>query len=237
MNVRITPSGIIIVKVIVLLFMFGFSYLSGVSQSFDRVNIEKIPQRKVRKYIVSRAIDKMYDFSSIHASWKKNLDESDFKFMEKSFYLNYELPDVWECYRHSNPFKMWNGQSVRFGVLISKYSNSVIYANSSYYPEIDTGQVYFLNIRVMKGLFNIPVAFEIITIDQEQRIMEISYIENNKSLGKQTIQFFDNGDGRTRIDHLSYFKSESPLRDDLLYPYFHNKFIKEFHSNMRQLIK
>ena len=67
--------------------------------------------------------------------------------------------------------------------------------------------------------------------------MEISYIDNNKSRGKQTIQFFDNGDGCTRIVHLSYFKSESSLRDNLLYPYFHNKFIREFHGNMRKLIK
>jgi hypothetical protein len=89
----------------------------------------------------------------------------------------------------------------------------------------------------MKGLFNIPVAFEIITIDQKKQIMEISYIDNNKSLGKQTIQFFDNGDGSTKIVHLSYFKSESAFRDSFLYPHFHNKFIREFHGNMKQLIR
>jgi hypothetical protein len=237
MILRIAPSGIVNLKVIILLIMSGFAYLTGVSQNFSRVNLKEIPQRKVRKYIESRSIDKMNEFSSIHASWKKNIDESDFRFMEKTFYLKYKLLDVWECYRYSDPFKMWNGRSVRFGLLISKYSNSVIYSNSYSFPEIDTGHVYFLNIRFVKGLFNIPVAFEIINIDREQHIMEISYIENNKSRGKQTIQFFDNGEGCTRIVHSSYFKSESALRDDLLYPYFHNKFIKEFHGNMRKLIK
>jgi hypothetical protein len=88
----------------------------------------------------------------------------------------------------------------------------------------------------MKGLINIPVAFEIIDIDRKKQILEFSYIDNNKSLGKQTIQFFDNGDGRTMIVHRSYFRSKSWLRNELLYPGFHKKFIKEFHKNMKHLI-
>jgi hypothetical protein len=234
---RITKSGIVKIYVINLLLISGFSLLPGVSQSLKSINLEEIPQRKVRKYIVTREIDQMYDFSSIHASWKKDINESDFNVNEKILYLNYDLAEVWKCYSHANPDEMWNGKSIRLGLIILKCSNTVIYTNSSTFPEVDTGQVFFLNLRLMKGLVKVPVAFEIITIDDIQQIVEISYIENNKSQGKQTIQFFDNGDGRTRIVHRSYFKSESRLRDDLLYPYFHKKFIKEFHRNMRQLIK
>jgi hypothetical protein len=132
---------------------------------------------------------------------------------------------------------MWNGPSIQLGLMISKYSKSVKYAKNFSIPEIDTGQVYFLNLRLMKGLFNIPVAFEIINIDRIRHILEISYLDNNKSRGKQTIQFFDNGDGRTRIDHRSYFKSGSWFREDILYPYFHKKFIREYHRNMKLFIK
>jgi hypothetical protein len=131
---------------------------------------------------------------------------------------------------------MWNGHSVRFGLLISKCSNSVIYKNNPLFPDIDTGQVYFLDMRLLKGLLNVPAAFEITNIDQKQQMVEFSYIDNNTSLGKQTIQFFDNGKDCTRIVHRSYFKSESALRDDF-YPCFHNKFIKEFHRNMKHIIK
>ncbi len=73
----------------------------------------------------------------------------------------------------------------------------------------------------MKALFNVPVAFEIINISDNNQLVEISYIDNSKSKGEQTIQFSDNGDGYTRIVHRSYFKSESWLRENLLYPYFH----------------
>jgi len=178
----------------------------------------------------------MDDFSSIHASWKKEIDKSDFKTVEETFILKYGLSAVWEFYRHTSSFRMWNGKSIGFGLLIAKHSKVITYAKSTSCPEVDTGQVYFLNIRFIKGLFNIPVAFEIINIDTVRRLVEFSYIDNNKSTGKQTIQFFDNGDGQTRIVHSSIFKSESELRDKLLYPYFHKKFIREFHRNMRKLI-
>jgi hypothetical protein len=219
------------------LFIFlAFSSLSAVPQTVRIINLEEISQRKVRKYILERSIDKMSDFSSIHASCKKNIDESAFNVTEKTFYLKYKLPLVWECYSHANPVRIWNGRSVGFGLMISKHLKSATYANNSSFAEIDTGQVFFLNIRFLKGLFNIPVAFEIINIDKKMQIVEFSYIENNKSIGKQIMQFSDDGYGNTRIDHITYFKSSSNIRDGIFYPYFHKKFIREFHGNMRQII-
>jgi hypothetical protein len=237
MTLRIKLSFIIKVYLINLMFIFGLSCLSGFSQSLKKINFEEIPQRKVRKYIRSRGIDHMQNFSSIHASWKNDVNESDFKAIEEVFYLKNKLSDVWESYRHANPVKIWNRQSVRLGLLILKSSNSVIYANDSSSSEVDTGQVCFLNLRLMKGIFNVPVAFEITDVDCNKQILEFSYIENNKSQGKQSIMFFDTGDGRTRIVHRSYFKSDSWLREDLFYPWFHKKFIKGFHENMGRHIK
>lgn len=205
----------------------------GISQGFEPIHLEEITHRKIRKYIVELEIDQMNEFSSIKASWKKDTDESDFNVEREIFYLDYELSDVWDCYRHADPVRILDGQSVRMGLLISKCSNTVIYNNNSIFPGLDTGQVYFLNLRLMKGLFNVPVAFEIINIDNVRQRVEISYIEHNKSIGKQTIEFFDNGDGHTRILHSSFFKSGSLFRDNFLYPVFHKKFVKEFHRNMK----
>jgi hypothetical protein len=234
-----TRDKILVIRkmIAVLIIVSGFSIQACLSQVNTRIHLDEIPQRRIRNYIISRNIDKMDNFSMIHPSWKKEIDESDFKVIEKTFFLKYRLSSVWQFYQHANTFKMWNSKSIRFGLLITKCSNSVVYSKNPFYPEVDTGQVYFLNIKLMKGLFNIPVAFEIITIDQNQRIVEFSYIDNNKSRGKQSMQFFDDGEGRTKIVHRSFFKSESAFRDDFLYPYFHKKFIREFHKNMKQLIK
>jgi len=236
MKLKIARKSILDIKLILLLFMSAMSLQTAVSQEPIRINLNEIPQRKVRNYIVTRSIDKMQDYSSIQPSWKKQIDASGFKIIEKTFFLKYGLSDVWEFYRHASTFKMWNGRSIGFGLLITKCSKRITYAKSISCPEVDTGQVYFLNIKLIKGLFNIPVAFEIINIDQLNRMVEFSYIDKNKSEGKQTIQFFDDGAGRTRIVHKSYFKSNSVFRDDWLYPHFHKKFIREFHKNMNKLI-
>jgi hypothetical protein len=219
-----------------LLLIFGFISLSSFSQGHGTVNLKEVQQKKIRKYIHARAIDQMHDFSAIHASWRKGINESDFHVIEKKLYLKRRLSAVWECYRNANLHKSLNRHYIRLGLMISKYSNSVTYYKNLNFPEVDTGQVYFLNLRLLKGLFNVPTAFEIINIDPNKQMLEFSYLDDNKSQGKQTIQFFDNGDGRTKIVHMSYYKSDSWLRDALLYPYFHKKLINGFHRNMRQLV-
>lgn len=221
----------------VIFFIIGLSEISCFSQIPQTINLAEVPQRKVRKYIEARNINHMQDFGLIHASWKKGLDESNFLFDEKTFFLKEKLSHVWDCYRKADPTKSWNGPFVRFGLLISKKSNSAIYSSNSSFPEIDTGQVYFLDLRIMRGLFNLPMAFEIINIDPLNRIIEFSYIDGNKAKGKQRIEFTNDPDGLIRITHKSFFRSDSQFRDNMLYPYFHRKFIRQFHRNMKLLVE
>lgn len=233
-NILLLRSGLFL---IFLILSIGFLSAPAAAQDDEIINLKQIPQRKVRKYIKSRAFDKIHDFSSLHSSWKKENNLSDFNFNKKIFYFKYKLGNVWECYIHANPVKTWNKQSVRFGLLISKYQNSITYRNTMNVPGIDTGQIFFLDLKILKGIFNIPVAFEVTNIDYGKQLIEFGYLENNKSLGKQTIQFTSNGDTGTRIIHCSYFKSGSALRDKILYPFFHKKFINSFHRNMKHQLK
>lgn len=225
------------IRIIVLILLWCVMSDPGAAQCYSGINLEKIPQKKVRKYITSRAIDQMDDYSSIHASWGSVVDESDFNIIEKRFHLNDSLATVWKFYTHASPAESWNGESVRFGLLICKKSNSVSYNKDISFTGIDTGQVYFLDLRIASWFFNIPVAFEIITIDPVRQMVEFSYLDDNKSLGKQTMIFTDDGNGGTTIVHRSYFKSDSEIRDSLFYPYFHKRLIKEFHANMKRLIR
>ncbi len=221
---------------IILFMAFGLLPAAMASQDVSSINLKEIPQKKVRKFIISGAFDKMRDFSLIHSSWKKDAIESDFRVIEKTFNLKVGHTIVWNTYRHANSIEMWDNRSVKLGLLISKSTNTVTYRNNDFFPEIDTGQVYFLRLRLLKGLLNLPVAFEIIKINQEEEIIEFSYLEKNKSKGKQTIHILDGGNGVTNIVHKTYFRSGSLLRDDL-YPFFHKRFIKEFHRNMNRKIR
>lgn len=227
----------IVKYLIYLFFVVHYSVLPGISQSNNCIDLNEIPQKKVRKYIHSRDIDTMNDFSSIHASCKKEIKESDFKISEKIFYLKSKLSNVWDSYKNENPSKSFNGHKFRLELLIQKGSNNIVYKNNPSFPVIDTGQLYFFDIRLIRGLFNIPMAFEIINIDNSQKILEVSYIESNKAKGKQRIQFIDNGDGRTMVVHQSFFKSNSWIRDTFLYPYFHKKIVREYHRNMKEMVQ
>jgi hypothetical protein len=237
MIIKKKPSNNSILKSIFFLLISGLLFPPAVSQKQHPINLKEIPQKKVRRYIEKRSINKMDDFSAIHSSWNNNTDESAFNINEKIFNLKYKLSKVWGCYTHADPLTNWSGRKIRFGLLISKPSNSVTYRSNPSPTEIDTGQVYFLNLRIIKGLVNVPVAFEITRIDYSTQLIEFSYLDNNKSQGRQTIQFFNNPDGNTMIVHRSYFKSDSRFRDQILYPYFHKRFINEFHRNMKKLVR
>lgn len=218
---------------LILSILFIIISLPGYAQRPQTISLGEIPQKQLRKYIEARDINYMQNFTSIQASWNKGTDKSTFHIHEKLFFLNYKLDDVWKCYRNAKPVVTWNTHFIRIGLLISKASNSVTYLNNINSPIVDTGQVVFLDLRLWRGIFNVPLAFEITNIDPHLKILEFSYIDSNTSKGKQTVQFFDNGDGRTRIIHSSYFKSDSHFRDKFLYPHFHSKFIRQFHRNMK----
>jgi hypothetical protein len=122
-----------------------------------------------------------------------------------------------------------------FGLLLLKFPVSIFYKNDSIMG-VDIGQIYFLKLKLMLGIFNIPVAFEIITVDEDNKIIEFSYIEGNKSIGVQQVKFIDHGDDQTEIIHTSYYKSDSHFRDKWMYPHFHKIIINDFHRNMRRLL-
>ena len=208
---------------------------SGFSQNAYLINLEQVHSRTVRKYIEKRNIDKLTDFSSIQPSWNNDINKAGFNTDERTFLFRDKISRVWENYRFSDPMKSWRGRFAKVSLLISKGSNSVFYPGISSRLMLDTGQVYFLSLRLLKGLFKLPVAFEIINIDPSARMIEYSYLDDNVAKGKQTIQLFDEGDGLTKVVHTTYYKSESHFRDNVLYPYFHKKIIRDFHNKMKRL--
>jgi hypothetical protein len=202
----------------------------------DDINLERIQQRTIRKYVECEIKDGKHQFSEIHPSWNTGKDLSSYRKREKIFFLNSNLQDVWQGYVSANPSNIWSSRKISFGLLLRKFPSHIFY-NHDPIMGADTGQVYYLNLKLMLGICNLAVAFEIITLDTKKLILEFSYIEGNKSTGVQQVRFIDVGGGRTEIIHTSYFKSGSHFRDKWLYPYFHNRFINEFHRNMRRLLK
>jgi hypothetical protein len=111
-----------------------------------------------------------------------------------------------------------------------------MYGNEHDFTRIDTGQVFYINLRILGGLYNLAVGLEIINIDPVNKSITYSYVKGGKSRGEQTIHFIPTIKGYTEIIHQTAFKSDSYLRDRYLYPYFHKIAINEFHRNMKKCV-
>jgi hypothetical protein len=224
----------IISKNIILLLLLTTFFQSKAQDSFDEIDFERIPQKKVREYIVQQEVDSIVSFSNIEPSLKTNSKTDDYKVHAKEYFVNDSLKKVWHHYIYTNPADAWDGKRVTVGLVYSNKNNQVVYNNEKV-ARLNTGQVVYLNLKFMKGVLNLATAIEFITIDTVNYIVEYSYIKGNKTEGKQRMEFFENEKGQTCIVHSSYFKSDSRIRDRFFYPFFHDKFSNEFHRNMRKL--
>jgi len=221
---------------LIILIIFSYLHVQSFGQhTFNDIKPDQIKQRKIRAYIQSQINDNKHLFSDIHPSWQQGKDLTAYSKNEMTFFLKGKFQDIWDGYISASPSKSWNGRKVSFGLFLQKFPGHIFYDHDSMVG-IDTGQVYFLNLKILQGMYNLPVAFEIIKVDAVEKVFEFSYIEGNKSGGVQQIKFMDMGDECTKIMHTSYFKSNSHFRDKWLYPFFHKKIVNDFHRNMKKLL-
>lgn len=203
--------------------------------TLEDINLDKIQQKTSRKYINDLIKENKHQFSDIQASWKNENDTSTHNKNEMTFFMNGNIQDIWNAYLSANPSKSWNSCRVSFVLLLKKFPSTIYYENDNI-NGIDTGQVFFLSLKLLFGIVKLPVAFEMINIDPDKKIIEFSYIEGNKSSGKQQIRFVEIQSKRIKIIHTSYFKSDSRYRDKYLYAFFHQKLVKDFHRNMSKIL-
>lgn len=219
-----------------------FTFLLGlpVFYSFGQVRLneldfDKIQQEKVKDYIIEQQEHNIFTLADIKPSLNSNSSISGYRTIENEYLIKEHFQKVWQLYTQTNPCKSWNGKKVSFGLLLSKKEKKIVY-NGDKMSKIDTGQVVYLNLRLLKGLKNMATAFEVINVDREHQIIEFSYLNGNLSEGKQTLTFYETPKGFTRIIHTSYFKSDSAVKNYFLYPYFHTRITNEFHKNMKKLM-
>jgi hypothetical protein len=202
----------------------------------DDIDFDLIQHQQIKNYINDQKADHVENIRDFTPSCSNLSDFSSYQHQEKDYIIKESLPIVWANYTQTNPAISWDGKLVSFGLLISKQTNNIFYPGDEV-PGIDTGQIIFLNLKLLGGIYHLAMAFEIINEDPENGIVEFSYLEGNKTLGIQRLQFTPTGEGYTKIVHSSYYKSPSKLRDKILYPYFHKRLINEFHRNFRRRLR
>jgi hypothetical protein len=123
---------------------------------------------------------------------------------------------------------IWNG-TTKFDLVYDPKTNLALDNDSPDLPLIELGQVYFLELGVTKNM-KIPVGFKIVEINHDELKLAFSYLRKNKSRGIQRLTFKQKGKNFT-IKHETRFKSDSKLRDAVLYRPFHTKLLNEFYRN------
>ena len=209
-------------------------FLCNSQVAIREIDFNKVTQKKIREFLIEEENNNIELLTDIKPTLRTNSATDGYKTHAKEYFLKDSLNKIWKHYIDTNPGDSWDGKKVSFGLLFSKKDNKIIYHDDNV-SHLDTGQVVFLNLKLMMGVANLAAVFEFITIDKMKRIIEFSYVDGNITKGKQCLQFAETAKGYTRILHTSFYKSDSSLRDRILYPFFHEKVSNEFHRNMKKL--
>ena len=206
------------------------------SQVFlDDVDINQVPYQSIFHYLDNLKSLNINTFTEIKPSCNNENEVEGFGQSIRQFKIKSDIENVWNSYKIANPSDTWQSRMICFGFMYSRNTNSLMYRNNIY-SGINEGQIIYVNLKLLKGFFNLATAFEIVDVDNENKIIEFSYIEGGKAKGIQILHFIPTPKGETIITHTSYFKSDSKFRDKWLYCHFHNKIINQFHRNVKRMI-
>jgi hypothetical protein len=202
----------------------------------DRVDLAKIQQRSVRDLVQHEGVRSASDFQALNTSCYRQEDSLNYHLHLKTYHVKAGIEDVWKEYSTVTPRQAWSGKMVHFGFLYSRLQNRFIYADSDSEP-MDIGNIIYVNLKLLNGLKNLGVAFEVTDMDPVKKQIRFCYLKDGVSKGSQEIHFTPQADGTTLITHETHYRSDSRFRDRSLYPRFHEKLVGEFHENLRKMIE
>jgi hypothetical protein len=130
---------------------------------------------------------------------------------------------------------MWQGKFTSFGFAYARNNGQLFYQDETF-DHLEEGQIQFLSLRYMGGIFKLNIAHELISIDEKTKRLQFCYMEYGKSQGTQII-ILKEENGRTEVTHDTYYKSDSKFRDKRIYPFFHEKTVEALHAHVGDLIK
>lgn len=218
-------------KHLILSILFWFSFSASGQNTIDSINPQKIHQRHKYKFIHNKYLENLSCLDSLQPKcYQKTISET-YHFQEDSFIVKENINTVWQKYKSISLKDAYCGSLVSLGFVYSKNTKKVYYINDNY-DGIREGQVFFIRLNLFGGLKHIIVAYEVTKIDNKQKMMQFCYINNGISVGSQRIYLYKTKNDFTKIEHKTFYKSESKIRDRWLYPKFHKKIVSELHHNL-----
>lgn len=221
----------------IVLSLLGVS--QGIAQgvAMQAAELDDIPYRKVRSYLLNQQSEgSVTHFSQLKPTCEEpTIDSNQYSLYSKTYVVKQRMADVWNTYLKASPTESWKTRKSAVGLVYDLSSDSLIYAKERL-DGTQTGQVMYLHLKVLKGLYRLATALEVTDIKEDGNTIEISYVDHGVNEGKQWITMRETADGHTVVKHTSMIRSDSKFRDRYLYPFFHNKLINAFHRNMKRLV-
>lgn len=216
-------------------FIFLFAYFHGFTQTrLQDVNTDKIDYKKVVSYLESQISNQVLTFDDIHPSLPPDSSTKGYHVIDREYLVKGSLPEVWDHYVNTGLQNSWNSKKVCLGFTYSRTTDSLYYADDLV-NKLIPGLIVFFDIKLLFGVKEIAMAFEVTRVDSVKKVIEYSYILGNGTEGKQQIFFENTTKGYTMITHLSYYKSNKPREG--IYPHLHAQLINRYHRNMKALFQ
>jgi hypothetical protein len=178
-----------------------------------------------------------YLVKPIHAyTLSANSEESkpEYCYHEKTYTVQRSLNEVWSFYTTVNTKDAWNSKNAKYIMSYDEETQTYDSASATTHDSLKQNKTFLLQLSFLKFV-KIPVIFQITKIDAENKIIQFTYMKENKSNGFQTLQFSEM-DGQTFIKHTSYYTSGNKFRDNYIYPKFHEVALDDFHSHIFHLL-
>jgi hypothetical protein len=217
--------------ILIILFAIGF-YTVATAQDSD-VDLERISQKKLKKSLLSTKLFLATNLEKLAPTCPNVNDSTHYHHIYTTF-IDAPIDSVWKAYNTISPSKVWQGKFTSFGFAYARNNGELFYQDETF-DHLEEGQIQFLSLRYMGGIFKLNIAHELVSIDEETKRLQFCYMEYGKSQGTQIITL-QVENGRTKITHDTYYKSGSKFRDKRIYPFFHEKTVEELHAHVGNLI-
>jgi len=218
-----------------ILFILIYCLTGTVSQAqmpISDADAKQLGYKKVVKYLEkNESRNQVHFFSEIQPSVNDSNDLKSFYFHCGTYTIHAPVGQVWNTCMTTSPSSLWKGKMLGLSCVYSNNSDKMFYRGDQQFETLGLHQIYFINLRMMR-LFNMAAALITTKIDDNEKIMEFTYIKGNKSTGKQTVRLVETNERETKIVHETFYRSGSKFRDKRLYPRFHQIAITNLHQKI-----
>lgn len=204
--------------------------------SLDKLDFDRIRQKKIIEFVRIQKRNGKKTFYELNSFCYRKQDSIKFRQISSTYLIHENADKVWKGYLRMCPFEAYTGNRVGIGFVYSKKDDKIIY-EGDVYDNLEVGQQYFFNIRVLGGIKNMGIADEVTGLDESTKTIRFCYLQYGKTEGTQEISLKETSNGYTQVTHKSWYHSGSKFRDRILYPYFHNLTIGEYHRIVKNMLE